>query len=147
VTQDYVDLGAQLRNLEATEIELRALLVTIRQNAKKAAEVLEVHQQLVIIRGEIERTKGRLQHLRQAASLATIALDITPDAIAQPLVNAGWQPLVIVKDAGRALVVAVQHIATAAIWLLIYVVPVVGIFAIVMTLAWKVYRRSRTREA
>jgi Domain of unknown function (DUF4349) len=143
VTQEYVDLESQLRNLEATEKELRALLVTIRQNAKKAAEVLEVHQQLVNIRGEIERTKGRLLFLGRQTALATIALDITPDAIAQPVVKAGWQPLVIVKDASRALIVALQKFATAAIWTLIYILPVFGIFALMALMLRRVYRRAR----
>ncbi|HEV8659763.1 MAG TPA: DUF4349 domain-containing protein [Thermoanaerobaculia bacterium] len=46
VTQEYVDLQSQLRNLEAAEIELRQLMTTIRQNSKKASEVLEMYQQL-----------------------------------------------------------------------------------------------------
>lgn len=147
VTREYVDLESQLRNLEATEVELRALLTTIRQNARKASEILEVHQQLVAIRGEIERTKGRLQQLASLTSLAAIALDITPDAIAKPIVKAGWQPLVIVKDASRALVIALQNVATAAIWTLIYIVPVLGMFAIVAMLAFKAYRRARIGRA
>lgn len=147
VTREYVDLESQLRNLEATENELRALLVTIRQNARKASEILEVHQQLVAIRGQIEQTKGRLQHLASITSLATIALDVTPDAIAKPVVEAGWQPLVIVKDASRALVIALQNLATAAIWTLIYIVPVFGMFVLVVMALWRVYRRARVRAA
>ena len=46
VSQEYVDLGSQLRNLEATEAELRELLKVARVNTRKATEVLEVHQQL-----------------------------------------------------------------------------------------------------
>ena len=140
VTQEYVDLGAQLRNLEATEVELRQLLTDIRRNTRKAAEVLEVHQQLTTIRGEIERTKGRMRYLGETTSMSAISLEIAPD---QPLVQAGWHPLLIVENACRALVSALQSVATAAIWILIYVVPVGGMFLLGAALLWKVYRRSR----
>ena len=147
VTQEYVDLESQLRNLEATEIELRELMTGIRKNARKAAEVLEIHQQITAIRGEIERTRGRMRYLAQVSSFSTIALDVIPDAIAQPVVEPGWQPLVIVKNASRALVGSLQGMATVMIWILIYLVPVVGIFVLVALVVWKVYRRVRPRVA
>src|SRR5688500_11274289 len=45
VSQEYVDLKSQLRNLEAAEIELRELMTAVRKNARKANEVLEIHNQ------------------------------------------------------------------------------------------------------
>ncbi|HEV3485589.1 MAG TPA: DUF4349 domain-containing protein [Vicinamibacterales bacterium] len=66
VTQEFVDLQSQVRNLEATEVELRELLTAVRKNARKAGEVLEVHKQLTAIRGEIEQAKGRLRGMAAA---------------------------------------------------------------------------------
>lgn len=43
VSEEYVDLGAQLTNLRATEAELRQLLTTVRERTQKAADVLDVH--------------------------------------------------------------------------------------------------------
>lgn len=42
VSEEFVDLESRVRNLEATEEELRQLLVVARTNSRKAADVLEV---------------------------------------------------------------------------------------------------------
>jgi len=68
VTEEYVDLGAKQRNLEASEAQLLELL----KKAGKVDEILQVQQELVKTRGEIEQTKGRMQYLEQSSSLAFI---------------------------------------------------------------------------
>jgi hypothetical protein len=144
VSQEYVDLGSQLRNLEATETELRELLIVARKNSRKAADVLEVHEQLTIIRGQIEQAKGRMRYLSQVAAMSSIALEVVPDALAKPVVEPGWQPLVVAKNAMRALVGALQSIATIGIWLVVYVVPIFGMLGLVVLVLRKLGRRSRT---
>jgi len=139
VTQEYVDLASQVRNLEATEEELRQLLATVRERAKKAADILEVHEQLTAIRGQIEQAKGRMRYLEQMTSFATINIDLTPDAVATPAVEPGWQPLAAVKEATRSLTNAGKAFVTAAIWIGIYVIPMVLFFAILGLIAWKLF--------
>lgn len=140
VTQEYVDLGSQLRNLEAAENELRELMTTIRVNSKKASEVLEMYQELSSIRGQIEQTRGRMRYLEQMTAYATINVELVPDAVTRPVVEAGWQPLAIAKDAARALTNVLKACAAATIWLVVYVVPVVLIVAIALLAAWRVLR-------
>jgi hypothetical protein len=143
VSQEYVDLASNVRNLEATETELRELLIVARKNSRKAADVLEVHEQLTLIRGQIEQAKGRMRYLTEVASLSSIALEVVPDAIAKPVVEPGWQPFVIAKDAVRALIASLQSVATVGIWLLVYVLPVFGMLALVLFALWKIARRAR----
>jgi hypothetical protein len=147
VSQEYVDLASNVRNLEATETELRELLIVARKNSRKAADVLEVHQQLTIIRGQIEQAKGRMRYLTEVASMSSISLEVVPDAVTQPVVEPGWQPLAIAKNAVRALVGSLQSVATVAIWLLVYVVPVFGMLALVIVALWKLARRARLGRA
>jgi hypothetical protein len=147
VSQEFVDLGSQVRNLEATEAELLELLKVARVNSKKATDVLEVHEQLTIIRGQIEQARGRMRYLSQVTAMSSIALDVMPDAITKPIVEKGWQPLVVVKDASRALVALLQNLATAAIWFLIYILPILGMLSLLIAGLVKIGRRSRTREA
>lgn len=144
VSQEYVDLGSRLRNLEATEVELRELLKSVRERSRKAADVLEVHQQLTAIRAQIEQIKGRMRYLAQTSSMSTISLEILPDAIAQPVVQPGWQPLVVAKNASRALIGALQSIATVTIWLVIYILPIAGSLMFAAFVAWKLARRRQT---
>jgi hypothetical protein len=144
VSQEYVDVESQVRNLEATEAELRELLKVARVNSKKASDVLEVHQQLTVIRGQIEQARGRMRYLAQVTAMASIALEVVPDAIAQPVVEPGWQPLVDARNASRALIGMLQKVVTAAIWFLIYVVPILGILLVAIGALVKLARRVRT---
>jgi hypothetical protein len=147
VTQEYVDLEAQLRNLEATEAELRELMRTIRERSRKASEVLEMHQQLMTIRGQIEQIKGRMRYLSQMSAFASLQLELIPDAIAKPVVQPGWQPVVVMKAAAGSLVKTLQNIADIAIWVVIYFAPILLVLGLallmvrrVITLAWKTRR-------
>ena len=62
VTEEYADLAARQRNLEAAETQLLTLL----GNAKNVAEVLQVQDRLTSVRGQIEQAKGRQAAARQA---------------------------------------------------------------------------------
>ena len=139
VSQEYVDLGSQLRNLQATEEELRELLKVARVNTRKATEVLEVHQQLTAIRGQIEQTTGRMRYLSQVTSMSTVNLDMAPEVLAP-----GWYPSRVAREATGALVVLLQNIATGAIWFVIYLLPVLAMIALGVTMLVKVLRRTRT---
>lgn len=147
VSQEYVDLDARVRNLEATEEELRQLLTVARQNSRKATEVLEVHRQLSEIRGQIEQVKGRMRYLSQVTAMSAISLDVTPDAIAQPVVEPGWQPVVVAKNAMRALIGVMQSGANVAIWFVVYVLPLFGMLALAIAAIWKIATRFRARES
>ena len=145
VTQEYVDLSSRLRNMEAAEAELRQLMTAMREKSKRASEVLEIYQQLSSIRGDIEQTKGRMRYLSEMTSLATVNVELVPNAIAKPVVEAGWQPLVIVKDASRALVVALQGLASAAIWFAIYLLPIAAMVLVAGFAVWKLLSRAVRR--
>jgi hypothetical protein len=145
VTQEYVDLASQLRNDEAAEVELRQLMTEIRQRAKKADDVLQIHEQLRTIRASIEKTKGRMQYLEQMSSDSTINLELVPDAIAKPVVAPGWQPIVIAKDAGRALVGVMQSFAAAANWIVIYVLPIVLVLFVGAAMGWQILAMLKRR--
>jgi len=120
VTRQAVDLNAQLVNLRATETELRALLVTVRQKTQKASDVLEVHTELSRVRGEIEQHTAALQTLTQLATLSTITLELRPDVVATPIASEAWQPRGVLRDATRALAGTARTVVSAAIWGVVY---------------------------
>lgn len=143
VSQEYVDLDAQVRNLEAAETEMRSLMTTVTERTHKASDIIEIYQQLTQLRGQIEQAKGRMRFLSQQSAMSTIRVDLVPDAIAQPVIEPGWQPVAIAKDASRALVHALQGIATLIIWIAIYVLPIVALLCGFALLAWRVTARLR----
>lgn len=148
VTDQYVDLSAQLKNLELAEQELQELLQT-RQETGKTEEILEVYRELINIRGQIEQIKGRMQYLENMSAMATINLTLTPDALAQPVVIGGWQPQGTARDAARALVKMVQFLINAAIWIVIFVIPTLVLIAlpfVVLVLVIRAWRRRRKQQ-
>lgn len=147
VSQEYVDLGSRVRNLEAAETELRALMTAVRERSNKASEVLEIHNQLTAIRGQIEEARGRMRYLEAVAAYSSIHLTMVPDAIAKPIVQPGWQPAVILGDASRALVVALQGIATFLIWVVVYILPIVVMLLFAAWGVWKLVRFVRYKNA
>lgn len=143
VTEEYSDLGAQLRNLEATEQELLELLKTVREKTGKAEDILAVHRELTSIRGQIEQLKGRMQYLERTTALAAVSLELIPDVLAKPVTSAGWRPAETLKGAARALVSTLQSVVEAAIWIVIYVLPVLVVLLIPFGLIWFLWRRRR----
>jgi len=68
VTEDYVDLGARLSNLEMQEERL----VEILGMCTSVEEVLKVEAELERVRGSIEGVTGQIQYLESRVELATI---------------------------------------------------------------------------
>lgn len=128
VTQEYVDLVSRLAALEAKASRLEQLM----EDAEDTEAVLAVYEELSETQIRIEETKGRMQYLERHATMATINVSLTPDALSQPVEIAGWRPVGTIKRAIEALVATFQFLADAAIWLVLLVAPVVGIFALVI---------------
>ncbi len=142
VTEEYIDLEARLRNLEATETELRELLKGVREKTGEAEQVMAVYRELASVRGEIERIKGRMQYLDRSAELATVNLSLTergPEPIGAP----GWQPLQTARRALNALVQTLKLGAEAVIWVGLFVLPLLGVPAVVLWVVWRLTRRRR----
>jgi hypothetical protein len=143
VTQEFSDLGAQLRNAEAAEHELRELLTTVRQRTQRASDVLEVFGRLSEVRGEIEQLKGRMQYLSQVSAMSAITFELVPDVIAQPVVEQSWSARAVAHDAVRNLVSMLQWIAEIGISAAIYLTP----FVLLLLLAVLSIRRFRRSAA
>ena len=138
VTEEYVDIQAQLRNLEATETQL----LTLMQRADTVDETLTVQRELTRVSGDIEQHTGRLQYLERTSATSIFSLALTPAAGAEPLVQPGWQPLEIAKNAIRGLVVVGQGLGNLGIYLAIWSplwIPVVAI-------AWYIWRREMRQK-
>lgn len=72
VTEQYTDLASRLRNLEASEAQLLALM----EQAGTVTEILAVQRELTNTREEIELIKGQMQYLQESASLALFTVTL-----------------------------------------------------------------------
>ena len=146
ISEEYSDLSAQLVNAQAAEKELRELLTTVRQRSQKAADILEVYTELTKVRGEIERLRGRINFLSQNVALSTINIELVPDVLAKPVVEPGWQPVAIFRDAVRALVGTAKWLAGALIWLVVYLLPIGLLFVLVFLIFRRVWIAARRKS-
>ena len=73
VTEEYSDLGASLKNLEATE----AQLLKIMETATKTEDILSIQRELTNVRGQIEQTKGRMQYLERTSATSLINVNLS----------------------------------------------------------------------
>ena len=138
VTEEYTDLQAQLRNLEATEAQYLELL----KKAEKVEDILAVQRELSNVRGQIEQTKGRIQYLDRTTDMALINVDLQKT---KPIVGTGWSVLETIKSAARGLADFGKALANIAIWLLIF--SPVWIIILVVVLYFARWRKKKAKTS
>jgi hypothetical protein len=133
VTDEYVDLDSNLRNLQASE----AAILKLMDRATQIQDVLQLQRELTNVRGQIERIQGRKTYLERRTDMATItvALRLPTPASSQPVAGAwdpvatalrGWQAsLSVLRGAADVLIVALAFswwlIPLAAVGAYVYV--------------------------
>ena len=101
VTDQYSDIDAQLRNLDATETELRAMLAEVRERPNSTTEdIMSVYRTLTDVRSQIEQLRGRKNLFDNQIALSTINLTLIPDVANLPVVEEGWRPAVVIWSPG-----------------------------------------------
>ena len=151
VTDQYSDVDAQIRNLEATETELLAMLEEVRERPNSTTEdIMSVYRTLTEVRGQIETLRGRKNMWDNLISLSTITVTIRPDSANLPVVEEGWRPSGVAREAQRALVATFQVLGNVAIWLGIFVLPLLLVALIplgllVWVLRWGIRRLSKSK--
>jgi len=148
ITEEYADIEAQLRNLTAYEEELLVILDEVRgSSTSKADELLNVFERIRQVRSEIEQLEGRQRLYDDLVDLATVDVYLFPTYEGAPIVDEGWQPGGVVRDALRATVDAFQAIADGLIWFALGILPVLLTIAIPAGAVWWFWRRRRKGES
>lgn len=134
VTEEYVDLEAQLRNLRVTENQF----LEIMKSAYKIEDILAVQRELTNVRDRIERLEGRMKYLKQSADLSTITVHMSTNPDVLPVVDEedAWKPWGEVKEAIRSLLEMAKGLSYLLIWFVVYI----PLFLLVTLVFWLVYR-------
>jgi hypothetical protein len=85
VSQEYVDLRARIRQLQAVESQLLELL----DRTDTVGEALAVQQQLSQVQLDLEQARGRLQYLGDQVAFSTISLELHERVLAVPKSGGG----------------------------------------------------------
>ena len=113
VTEEYTDLEARLRTLEATEQRYLELLA----QAGNVNDILTVQDRLDGVRGQIEQLQGRINMLNNLTDLATITVHLRP-LVAGAYGGSGGggpHPLEAASNAWEASLDALRGVAAAAL--------------------------------
>jgi Domain of unknown function (DUF4349) len=140
VTEEYVDLDSNLRNLQASE----AAVIRLMDRAQRIEDVVALQRELTNIRGQIERIQGRKRYLERRTDMATITLSLRlpPVESARPLGGSAWNPFALAARGWQASLTVLRGIAEV----LILVVSFSWWLAPLGVLAWYVWQqRRRTR--
>lgn len=133
VTEEYTDLNSQLRNLQATESRILALM----GRAEAINDIMTLDRELRGIQGEIERITGRINFLGKRAEMSTITISLYPEAIeVQPTPGPAeaWDPVRIAGEAWESSLELLANVGTMVItvvvflWWLLPVAVVASIF-------------------
>ncbi len=138
VTEEYTDLNAQLRNLEATEAQYLELL----KKAETVEDTLKVFQALSDVRGQIEQIKGRIQYLDRTSDMSLIQVSLQKT---RPVNEAGWSSLDTLKSAVRGLFTFGKVLANIVIWLAIF--SPIWIITLVLVLYFKKWRKPKAKAS
>lgn len=119
VTAEYVDLKSRLKNLEAAEAQLNEIL----QSATETEDVVNIFNQLVYYREQIEVVKGQIKYYDEAASLSSISVRIIAEETIQPIVIGKWEPKGVALEAVQDLIDFLKGFTEFAIRFVIYILP------------------------
>ncbi len=149
VTDQFVDLEARLTNLEALEVELRALLAEVSQQPDADPDkLLRVYTEISNVRGQIEQIQGQLNYLNDVVDLATLQVSLSPTPAAVPIVEDTWQPIEVARDSLRSLVAGLQGVADWGIGFALYTLPMlILVLAIPALVAFAGYRWWKRRPS
>jgi len=143
VTAEYVDLQSRLKNYEAAEAQLNDIL----KNATDTEDVVNIFNQLVYYREQIELVKGQIKYYEEAAALSAISIRIIAEETIQPIVIGTWEPKGVALNAVQDLINFLKDFTEFIIRFVIYTLPVWIIIGIPLYLiflgARKLFRKLR----
>lgn len=146
VTKEYTDLKSRLKNLEDAEAQLREIMAS----ATRTEDVMSVFNQLTQVREQIEVIKGQMKYYEESTAMSSIEITVKSKSAIAPLSIGGWQPAGVARDAIQSLINALKFFANAAIWIVLFLLPVLIILFIPVWLAFliirAIVRRGRAKK-
>jgi hypothetical protein len=153
ITASYVDLESQLRNLQQAEEDLQAIMDEARNNpgndaTTKTQDVLNVYNQIVMVRGQIEQIQGEMKYYEESSATSLINVTLIAEETIQPLKIGPWTPKAAAQDAYKGLVKFLRSFVEFVIWLVVLILPVViVVFGPIALIVWAIVAGIKRRKA
>ena len=133
VTDQFIDLDAQYRNLQATRDAYQKLL----DKATAVSDVITLTREVSNIQTQMDQIKGRQNLLAKQSQVSTINLSLSPVGAIPPSPRVLPQPLQAAQQAWSALLTGLQGLAVVLIWMAI----LLPLPALALAGGWLIYRR------
>ncbi|GAB1469918.1 DUF4349 domain-containing protein [Chloroflexota bacterium] len=132
VTAEYVDLKSRLKNLEAAEKQLTGIL----ESATETEDVVNVFNQLVYYREQIEVVKGQIKYYEEAAALSSVSIRLIAEATIKPVTIGKWEPKGVALEAIQNLLDFWKGFVEFMIGFIIFTLPMLVTIAIPLYLGF-----------
>lgn len=132
VTQEFIDLSARLKNLQASE----AQYLEIMKKAQKIDDILQVQERLTQVQGQIESLQGQIKYLNNQTDFATITVQLSEEPSISTSIK-DFRPALIIQAAIQSLLRSLVVAFNVLVQLIIVGIPLVLIAAIVAWILWK----------
>jgi hypothetical protein len=129
VSQEFVDLEARLRNLEAQE----AVMLRLFDEAATVSDTIRIQQELSGVQLQLEEIEGRLRYLRDQTTMSTISVELIEEG--------ATAPGVFDQALDRA-VDGFLGVIAALVVVLGYVLPVAAIAGLILIVARRMWVRA-----
>ncbi len=138
ITEQFVDLESQLKNLQAEE---QQYLIILKQ-AVRVQDILDVSQRLFEVRNSIEQIQGQLKYMSEQVDMSTISVSLTSESEVK-IFGLYWRPLANLKQSLRKMFEGLTGYADALVKF-IFALPVLLLWlvsvGVIAFLGWKVLR-------
>jgi hypothetical protein len=113
VTEEYVDLDSNMRNLQASE----SAILKLMDKATRIEDVLTLQRELTNVRAQIERIQGRKRFLERRTDMATItlAMRLPPVETPRPIGTGAWDPISVAQRGWQASLAMLRGVADVLI--------------------------------
>lgn len=144
VTQEYVDLQSRLK---AYEDALDQLEVIMESNTTPE-EVLNVFNQMMYYREQIEIIKGQIQYYETTAAFSAITVTLIAEETIQPIKIGPWTPAGAARDAIQNLIEFLKGFVDFLVTLVLLIIPIlIVIFGPIVLVIWGIVAAVRRRKA
>ena len=142
ITEEYVDLKARLKNLEAAENQL----LEIMERSGKISEVLQVHRELMKIREKIERIKGRIQYLEESSKMSSITVNLALSEELLPIPpSEKWRPKYVLLQTWKDVLTFWKNFSYLLIKVFVWAQVWIPL-TIISVFAWKFWKKRKIKK-
>ncbi len=137
ITQQYVNLESELKNLQATKEQLTKIM----QGATKTADVLLVFEQLSDTQRKIDVLEGQIKYYKESVAYSLITISLNRNPAIQMQQDSAWNLSDVVTDSYKSLINGLRQFTYGIIQFTIYFLPMILLWGVIVFILFLIGRR------